>query len=189
VYEQSSDGQGRNIFYRFDQIGNRGFTVHSQSRFVPRFIYYDDINDFLIAAYKGLDRDLAYTSDSLVMEKFDVGQKKLVWKYTLAHTGQFVNVQRFDSVYYAFINYKSLELPEGTQYKSTYNRPGVVRITESGKLLSFNPLVNEKFYLIYALKLTSKKIDLLGFSSDPIKYRQVKFDYLPILKTIIINKF
>ncbi len=190
INEQTAGGNGKNIFYRFDQVGNKGFTVQSDVKFVPRFIFYDDINGYLVAAYKGLDRELTYSPDSLVIEKWDIGQKHRVWKYSFAHTGDFVNVIRFDSVYYGFVNYKSIGIPGGEKYTSTASRPGVVRITESGQVLGFEPLLEgRKFYLLHALKLTSKKIDLLGFSSDPIRYRYVKFDQLPELKAIIINKF
>ena len=190
VYQVNNQGKGYNAFYRFDQLGNKGFTLRSQVRFVPRFIYYDDINGYLISAYKGMDRDKWYSSDSLVIEKWNIGQKHLMWRHSFAQDGQMVNIQRFDSVYYAFVNYTSFTDQSGRVFSSDSNSVGVIRITESGVVLQFNPLKQvDGLYLIYALKLTSRKIDLLGFNSAPFPLHKRKFDQLPELRSIIINKF
>ncbi len=190
VYETSSQAQGNNTFYRFDQIGEQGFTFRSNVRSVPRFIYYDDINNFLIAAYKGNDREEPYSADTLIIEKWDINKKQKIWRYNFVHTGQFVNVLRYDSVYYAFVNYTKFVGTNGKAFRSGANDVGVIRITESGKIMPFRPLEKTKyFYLIYTIKLSSQKFDVLGFQASPFDFKHEKFGQLPPLKSIIINKF
>ena len=190
ICQENMENTGYNSFYRFDQVGNRGFSFRSDVDFVPRSIFYDDINNYMVVAYKGRDKVKSYSPGKLVLEKWDVSQKKNIWRLEFDHTGDFVNIIRFDSVYYAFVNYNRFVDNQGKVYSSTSNSIGVIRITESGEMLSFTPIEKAgQFYLVYSLKLSSEKFNLLGFQTEPFDFRKQSFNQLPALRSIIINKF
>ena len=189
IYNVGEDGRGFNKVYRFDQTGNKGFSFESDVSYIPRFIFYDDINNFLLLGYKGNDKNKSYTTEPLTLEKWNTAEEKRVWRYSFEYTGDFVNMIRFDSIYYAFVNFKNFTTTTGEKYTYQSNKLGLIRITETGKVLPFKVLEEEQFYLIHTIKLNSEKFELLGFEKFLPGFRILKFDDLPALEVRILNKF
>ncbi len=189
-----SDGQRGNYIISYDQFGKKRLSFDAGIDKTPVFADFDDINNILILAYKGYQRKKfdTYDTDTLVIQKWNLDSLYLHWQKEFAITGNLTNILRFDTTYYAFVNYKTIKSVDDNSisHLSQENSVGALKITASGKVLSFKErLLNTPLYMLYAYKLTSKKINVLGFDGQPFDLNQRDYQALPPLKSFIINKF
>ncbi len=189
----SSAGQRENYIVSYDQFGKKRLAFDAGVGKIPVFADFDDINNILLVAYKGYQKKKfdTYDTDTLVIQKWNLDSLYLHWQKKFVITGNLTNILRFDTTYYVFVNYKTIKSQDGNiSDLSQENSVGALKITASGKEVAFKGrILNHPLYMLYAYKLTSEKINILGFDVQPFDLNLRSYRDLPPLKSFIVNKF
>ncbi|MEN9444938.1 MAG: hypothetical protein RIS47_1829, partial [Bacteroidota bacterium] len=92
-----------NVFVRFDEFGNEQVQTPMQSSARPCFLYYDDINETILSAYKGKNAQ-SVSSDTLqvYMNKTDGTP---IWAQQYPLQGTLAGISRMDKQYIFFFNF------------------------------------------------------------------------------------
>ncbi len=178
----------QNTLIQFDFSGNKVFSFALTQNKIPKSIEYDGINNLVAIVYKGDDiKPLTISSDPLVIQLWDVSQKQLLWEKQVKVNGSFVDLIKIDTVYHVFFNASQYEF-NGSRKIADANIIGEFSVGVSGKMQKISSLFDQPQYLIKALKLSNRKINLLCLDGKRVSIYEDKFVNFPKLKYFLLSK-
>ncbi len=178
----------KNTLLQLDFAGNQVFSFELTESQIPKSISYDGINNLVAVVYKGNDiKPLTQSSDPLVVQLWSVDNKQLKWHKQVKIKGSFVDLIKIDTVYHIFFNASQYEF--GAQVKTAVsNIIGEYTVGVSGQMQKISTLFDQPQYLIKAIKLSNRKINLLCLDGVNISIYEDKFVNFPKLKYILLSK-
>ncbi len=188
IHSRSIDGEA-NMLLNLDFNGKKNSSLTLDSKFMPRYFNYDDINNFYLIVSKGNEiQPLSNDTSSLVIEQWDATNKTLRWKKVLKVDGSFIDFVRIDTVYHIFFNAKKYSGLSGEQHQAKNNIIAELKIGFSGKPLGIKEIVDAPVYGIKVLKLSNRLLNLLALDSQEVSIYTTKFVNLPKLKYFLLIK-
>ena len=167
-----------------EQVYKKGLT----NKNLPRFIDYDEINEELLLAYQGTKLNDYYKkdNDTLYIEKIDIETNSTLWKRQIYIEGQLINIIKMNTTYFVIANYQKANV-SNQNYVNSKNNLLIINFSTNGKYLSTTELkLNSFFYGVYAYKINSKTINILGYN-EKINNKITKYKDLHIPYYVIIN--
>ncbi len=178
----------KNTLVQIDFAGKQVFSFDLQLDLIPKTIEYDGINNLVIVVYKGSDiKPLTVSSDPLVIQLWDAETRQLKWTKQVKINGSFVDLVKIDTVYHVFFNASHYEFGSRSKTAIT-NIIGQFTVSMSGQTQKISVLFDQPQYLIKALKLSNRKINLLCLDGENISIYEDKFVNFPKLKYILLSK-
>ncbi len=178
----------KNTLVQIDFAGKQVFSFDLQLDLIPKTIEYDGINNLVIVVYKGSDiKPLTVSSDPLVIQLWDAETRQLKWTKQVKINGSFVDLVKIDTVYHVFFNASHYEFGSLSKTAIT-NIIGQFTVSMSGQTQKISVLFDQPQYLIKALKLSNRKINLLCLDGENISIYEDKFVNFPKLKYILLSK-
>lgn len=187
----------KNILYKFNETGVQVSKIELTETKIPRYLKYDDINESLIIAYKGLDfNKFVDFSDTLVIEKINILTQKSEWKTKINLKGDLFEILKIDTIYYVFCNFNSYKNQNNVIITSkagssvTNKNIVLIKIYENGEIEGFYPDFSEKsFFGIKAIKIDNEIINILAIEGEQKEISDKQILNSSELIYILIDKF
>ncbi len=177
-----------NTFFQYGIDGKELMKKPMNSKKMPRFIHFDDINSNAIITFQGEELDyFAEKSDSLLdLTKFNTTSGDIEIDKTYILDGKMTNILKINAEYYLFANYKRLGFDKSILTEDT-EKVGFMKLSETGDVEDLVKINTKKpVWAFYALKVNDKTISLATYKKKVNIYK-TKFESLPEMYNVIIS--
>lgn len=168
----------QNWVISFSDVGKEISKNSIGPNLVPRYLIYDDINEKIIAAYKGLEfSEKGEDTDAMIVEYTDsIGRK--IWETSIIFKGNLVSIIRSNEKLIVVANFTKINYKDNniTLDKSKSNA-FLGMINNKGDILDIKTYqLPYSYYLTHAIKLDSETLNLLGVKSLETDLYKLKND-------------
>ncbi len=153
-------------------------------------VVFNDINGSLLVVSKDTSVNrFTFTNSPLYVNAVNLYSGDDLWSYSFDLNGNVVSSVRMDTVFYIFVNFATFELsPDKIYHGDNPQSLGVLKISESGKILGFEKLFDEPVFAIDAIKLSSETINIVGLDAPAYDIYKRPFENQAKLKYYIYYK-
>ncbi len=196
---ESTDNEGlKNTLLSIDKSGKELLRKEINSKYISRYLDYDDINELIIVAFKGTNYNpLDNGFDSLSIYQLNL-KGDINWNKKIKIEGNLVNIIKMNKTYVLFNNFSryinntgKLEknISGGENDKSKTNLIAI-QLNEFGKIINEKSYLSEKpYFIVKIVKINSEAINALGVKDIAQNFLEVKkAEKAPLFYSLINSK-
>lgn len=175
----------KNWIVRFDNTGKEIQRDAIGPKLIPRLVAFDDINEKILASYKGIDLSEDNNEKDTALIVYADSAGSTLWKTPIVYKGNVVNMIRSNENTIVVANYSELDYnnKQHALPKVTTNAFFAI-IDKTGAISQLKTLDKEhSYFLTHAIKLNSESINLLGVKANnkslgTLEKSKVKLQYM-----------
>ncbi len=166
ITHTKTNKKNTNYFIKYDLDGKQLQKKQLKNTKLARKILYDEINNNVLITYHGSLLDyFTDKKDTVSIEKINLNDFNTEWKNNFYFDADIINILKMDTSYVLLANYRRITINENN-FLNTKSNIISIKISIDGKNLIINELM-PNYYLwgIYAYKINSKTINIIGFNT------------------------